>query len=141
MNTRRHWLNCARGIIVSRRLASRIELTEQREIWTEQENVVRERVYDVLKPTFNSYQRRYYEGQPTGKEGSLKLPIAEASLVVIYGWVEWPEDLPDPIDRHLKFSEDRLEKMRLLGPRGVAEFIDALRLGSFGEPDSANVEN
>ena len=31
-NTRRHWLNFARAIHVSRQLASHIELTEQREI-------------------------------------------------------------------------------------------------------------
>jgi hypothetical protein len=126
INTRRHWLNFARAIAVSRRLASHIELTEQREIWTEQENVFRQRVYDVLQPIGQSYGMEYYR-TPAVYPGADELPLAEQSLVVVYGWVTWPTDLPDPIDRKARFTDEQRENMRLFGPIGLAEFIDILR--------------
>jgi hypothetical protein len=125
-NTRRHWLNFARAIQVSRRLSSHIELTEQREIWIEQENVFRQRVYDVLQPVGQSYSMAYYM-QPAIYSGADELPLAEQSLVVIYGWVKWPADLPDPIDRKERFTDEQREEMRFSGPIGVADFIDAIR--------------
>jgi hypothetical protein len=127
MNTRRHWLNFSRAIQVSRRLASRIELPEQREIWIEQEHLLREQIYDVLEPLFDSYPAEYYRG-PTARPGHQRDPgISEPSLVVIYGWVEWPKDLPDPLDRTTRFTEERLDYMRSFGPRGAAQYIDSLR--------------
>lgn len=125
-NTRRHWLNFARAIAVARRLASRIGVAEQRELWAEQEHILRERVYDVLQPIGPSYPVDYYRDTPTiaGMDG---LPLAEQSLVVVYGWVTWPKDRPDPIDRRTRFSEEQRDLMRSFGPNGLATFIDGLR--------------
>jgi hypothetical protein len=64
MNTRRHWLNFARAIQVSRHLAANIELSEHREIWIQQEHMLRERVYDVLQPLGESYPADYYRLTP-----------------------------------------------------------------------------
>jgi hypothetical protein len=125
-NTRRHWLNFARAIQVSRHLASKIELSEQREIWIQQEHMLRERVYDVLEPLGASYPADYYRNTPVTPSTD-GLPIAEQSLVAIYGWVTWPSDLPDPLDRRTRFSEEQRDLMRTFGPRGLAEFIDILR--------------
>jgi hypothetical protein len=126
MNTRRHWLNFARAIQVSRRLASRIAQREQQEIWSEQEHMLRERVYDVLKPTGGSYPAEYYTQTPnaSGEDG---LPLAEQSLVAVYGWVTWPPDRPDPLNRQTRFTEEQRDMMRSFGPRGLAQFIDIIR--------------
>lgn len=126
LNTRRHWLNFARAIQVSRHLASKIELIEQREIWIQQEHMLRERVYDVLQPLGESYPADYYRQTPVAAHMD-GLAIAEQSLVAIYGWVTWPSDLPDPLDRKTRFSEEQRDLMRSFGPRGVAQFVDILR--------------
>jgi hypothetical protein len=125
-NTRRHWLNFARAIQVSRRLASHIELSEQHDIWIEQEHMLRERVYDVLQPTGDSYPMGYYRRTPA-PVGADDLPLAEQSLVAVYGWVTWPSDRADPLDRRTRFTEEQRDLMRSFGPRGLAEFIDILR--------------
>jgi hypothetical protein len=126
-NTRRHWLNFARAIQVSRRLASHIEVAEQRDIWIEQEHMLRERVYDVLQPTGDSYPMGYYRRTPAATAGVDDMPLAEQSLVAVYGWVTWPSDRPDPLDRRTRFTEEQRDLMRSFGPRGLAAFIDIIR--------------
>lgn len=126
INTRRHWLNFARGIRVSQQLASCIQSEEQRIIWRSQEHVWRERVYDVLQPIGQSYPLAYYR-EPALSPGADGLPLAEQSLLAVYAWASWPSDLPDPLDGKARFSEEERENMRTFGPIGLAEFIDVLR--------------
>ncbi len=125
-NTRRHWLNFARAIQVSRKLASRIELQEQRDIWAEQEDVLRERVYDVLHSKGLTYDKNYYWPVKHPMHDRV-LPIAEQALVIVFEWKTWPSDRPDPIDRHLKFTDDQRESIRLFDAPGLAEHLDELR--------------
>lgn len=121
-NGRRHWLDFARAIEVSRRMASRIEQPEQREIWREQEHAYRMELWDVLDPVADSYPYEYYCGPPSTPGRLNELEISTPSLKVVYEWVMWPEDLADPLDRKARFSDEALEKMRTFGPRGLATF-------------------
>jgi hypothetical protein len=134
VNDRRHWLNFARAVQVTQRLASKIELEEQREIWLESEHLVREQMYDILQPLGESYPADYY-GHMSDAEfiknfaqsPGDRAPISEPSLITVYDWVRWPEGRADPLDRQLKFTDDQLERMELFGPRGLARFITKLR--------------
>lgn len=134
-NGRRHWLNFARAIQTSRDLADLVESSEQQKIWKIQEHVLRERVYDILQPFGESYPVSYYR-DPEAFAGEIMPPlsIAEQSLRVVYLWVTWPKDLPDPIDRTMKFTELELDQMRSFGPRGVAQYVDYLRTAGSGRP-------
>jgi hypothetical protein len=114
-NTRRHWLNFARAMRESQRLASLIETDEQKTIWRVQENLRRD----------DSYLESFYRVPAHASQDGLGL--AEQSLVVIYTWVKWPDDMPDPIDRKTRFTEEERGDMRTMGPRGLAEYIDRLR--------------
>lgn len=135
VNDRRHWLNFARAIKTAQQLASRIEMPELKQVWNETEHYWRERVYDVLKPELDSYPADYY-GYTTEADRiknfaflpkSDRAALSEASLVVVYRWVKWPENRPDSIDRNLKFTDEEIEKMELFGPRGLSTYVGILR--------------
>ena len=143
LNDRRHWLNFARGVLAVQELAQRIKTPELKVIWRRTEHYWRERVYDTLGPQWGSYPADYYGY--TGEEKIKNIaqspterqPLAEQSLVFVYRWIQWPEDLPDPLDRNLRFTDEELERYEVFGPRGLAEQIRIRRsLETNSQPQS-----
>jgi hypothetical protein len=135
-NSRRHWLNFARGVSTAQKLGERIEDESLKEIWTRTEHYWRERVYDVLDPTFESYPAEYYGYTKPDEQiknfsalAGERMALSEPSLVFVYRWIVWPPNLADDLDRSSKFDELEIEKMHALGPRGLANFIRILRAG------------
>jgi hypothetical protein len=146
INDRQHWLNFARAIGTTQKLSSEIQTIELREVWAETEHYWRSRVYDLLTPLWESFPANYY-GYVDPSELHKNIaqapgewsPLAEASLVVVYRWIVWPQDRPDTLDRTMRFSDEEIGKMESFGPRGLGEYITILRnLRSKAKSQSAN---
>lgn len=135
INDRRHWLTFARGLKNAQLMAERIETEPLREAWRLSEQRARDTLYDLLKPTWDSYPGEYY-GYVSDDDKHKNLvqtpgvdrePLAEQSLVMVYRWVQWPDDVADVVDRTLRFSDQEIEKMGIFGPRGLAHYIQVRR--------------
>jgi hypothetical protein len=132
---RRHWLTFARGILVAKSFADRITNRDMRQIWEQTEHYWRDRLFDVLEPTGESYPADYY-GYMDDKDFMTnyvqgpgdRAPVAEQSAAFVYRWVRWPNSRPDPLDRTLKFTDSELENMGSFGPRGLGRYISKLRI-------------
>ncbi len=130
LNDRRHWLNFARGIGTAQELATKIQTQDLREIWARTEHYWRERVYDMLDPTWESFPVDYYGYSApadrmknfANKPGE-RASLSEPSLVFVYRWIQWPEGYTDSLDKEIKFTDAEIEKMVTFGPRGLAEYI------------------
>jgi hypothetical protein len=88
----------------------------------------------MLNPLWESLPADYYgyvteadKHKNIATAPSERAALAEASLVVVYGWIQWPNDRPDSLDRKSKFSDDEIERMELFGPRGLARYLKVLR--------------
>lgn len=135
-NSRRHWLNFARGVLNAQQLAAKIAVPALQEVWRRTEHYWRERVYDVLDPLWESFPAKYYGYEkPEEKIKNFatspkeRQALSEASLVFVYRWIEWPENQPDSLDRKMKFTEEEIAKRETFGPRGLAKYIRILRAG------------
>jgi hypothetical protein len=134
LNDRRHWLNFARALRTARSLATNIQTSELRDIWNSTEHYWRERVYDLLNPLWESLPADYYgyvaeedKHKNFATAPGERAALSEASLVVVYHWIRWPDDRPDSVDRKLEFGDDEIEQMELFGPRGLARYLKVLR--------------
>jgi len=142
LNDRRHWLNFARGVGTAQAIAAKIQLAEFRELWKRTEHYWRERTFDLLRPTWDSFPAEYYgyvaeaeQHKNIAQSPDERAPLSEASLVFVYHWVNWPKDHPDVLDRGMKFTDEEVSKMETFGPRGLAEYIKILR--NLRKPKSA----
>jgi hypothetical protein len=128
--TRRHWLNFARGISIAQSFGNRITNADMRWTWEQTEHYWREKMYDVLNPTLESFPADYY-GPMDDKEFYKNFgwgpgdrePVSERSAAFVYRWVKWPKGRPDPLDGTPNFSEDEKANMELFGPRGLGRYI------------------
>lgn len=136
LNDRRHWLNFARGIGIAQRLATKIQTSELKDIWSETEHYWRSRTYDLLDPNFESFPAEYY-GYTAAEEMPKNFaqlagewaPLSEPSLAFVYRWIKWPADCVDTLDRGNTFSDNEIVNMELFGPRGLATQLKIRRAG------------
>jgi hypothetical protein len=129
LSERVHWLNFARGVATAKSLAEGITTDELREVWREVEQYWRIKTYDELAVTGDSFPEGYYGyvGADRSKNfvtpAGEKMALSDKSLRYIYRWVKWPKDRLDPVTDETPFTDDELESMDFVGPRGLAAYV------------------
>jgi len=129
LNERVHWLNFARGVATAKNFAQRISTDELREVWREVEQYWRIKTYDELAVTGESFPEHYYGYVGADRTKNSVTPagenmaLSDKSLRYIYRWVKWPKDQPDPVSDQPPFTDEELETMDFVGPRGLAAYV------------------
>ncbi|EYC52778.1 hypothetical protein AZ34_03670 [Hylemonella gracilis str. Niagara R] len=59
-------------------------------------------------------------------ESELAAGIEERSIKVIYDFIDWPNEMPDPIDEVPYYSKEELQRMKA-GMRGIADYVNSWR--------------
>lgn len=134
LGTRHVWLSVARMIRTSERLGKKITDKAHRSIYEVKREFWRTRFHSLIWPSEEGLAQQYYALEPSHMRGwSGKIarePLEEKSLAVLYRFVEWPADVPDPIANEPKFSDGEIHKMRTFGPRNLGNLmyeVNALR--------------
>jgi len=129
-NSRRNWLTAARLIRISERIGNQITDESHKTIYRERTQYWRGRIHDLIFPSVEGYPKEYYAEKPEHMYAWIdkeRAPLSERSLGVLYRFIKWPEGIPDPIADEKHFSDEEIEKMRLFGPRGLGELLDAAK--------------
>jgi len=58
--------------------------------------------------------------------GDVREPLSDRSIAVLYRFVRWPMDVEDSFKNEKPFTEEEIEQMKSLGPRGLGELMDEL---------------
>jgi hypothetical protein len=117
------WLSCAR-LLLSAKAAS-MKITNASAglliLYAGEEEHWRHQFYLLLRPLSPEgvgARRRYFEADSS----SLRTPIEERSIRVIYDFASWPEGRQDPIDDVPRYTREELAEMRV-GMAGIREFV------------------
>jgi len=129
-NDRVIWLTCARMIKSSQNLSKKITEKSHKDIYFEQTRYWRSRFYELLKIKEGSFPPEYYAESTKSvfinRPGVERESLDVTSLAVIYRFTQWPEEEKDPIDDVPKFTKAEIERMRLLGPKGLREHLQRI---------------
>ena len=126
------WLTAARNIAISRQLLSQVQEPAKRALALEKELLFRLRFRNILNPLetgdLNGLPQDFFTDSPADYTGFVcsrgKLdPISESSLVEIYRFTRWPEDVEDVLDEKLRFSASEIDKMVTFGPRNLGRLM------------------
>jgi hypothetical protein len=125
-NDRFIWLTAARLILASDELAKKIDLKNHRRIYQETRMYWRGRFFDLLRIDKGFFPQDYFAESPEHTflwgEG-VRPPLSIPSITVIYRFIEWPTDAPDPIHGVPPFSSSEIERMENLGINGLAAHL------------------
>lgn len=127
---RRAWLSAARLIRAAERIGSRITEESHSLIYCERREYWRAKVYDLIFPSIDGLPSSFYAEDPAhmiGYSGNVRPPLSEKSLAVLYRFVRWPEDLPDPIGLESNFTDEEIHRMQTFGPRGLGNLLAQVR--------------
>lgn len=126
-NSRLNWLTAARLIRTAESIADLVTVDSHRRIWREQEEYWRGRLRDLIRPENNDFPKEYYAAKPEhllGYSNGDQIPLSERSLAVLYRFVQWPDDMEDPLKNDTSFTKEEIEKMALFGPKGLGELLE-----------------
>ena len=87
-------------------------------------------MYLLIFPTTEGLPASFYSEKPEhmiGYTGPIHAPLSEKSLSFLYRFVQWPENVADPIGREPNFTDQEIEKMRSFGPRGLGNLMAEVR--------------
>lgn len=124
-NDRYIWLTAARFLKVSEIMAGKIMMTSHKDMYREERQFWRVKFSGLVK----DFPAEYYAESPEKMSmwsSRDRDPLSEASLVVIYKFIEWEKDYIDPLE-NLIFSDDEIEKMRFSTYRKLGEFLHDVR--------------
>lgn len=57
-----------------------------------------------------------------------QVPLSERSLAVLYRFIEWPDDMEDPLKNDKSFTKEEINKMALLGSKGLGELLEEVEV-------------
>lgn len=126
-NSRLNWLTSARLIRTAESIAGLVTVESHRRIWREQKEYWRGRLRDLIKPEKSDFPKEYYAAKPEhmwGYGDGDQVPLSERSLAVLYRFIQWPEDMEDPLKNDKSFTEEEINKMALFGPKGLGELLE-----------------
>ena len=129
-NDRRAWLSAARLIRTAERIGNRITEETHSLIYRERREYWKAKVYDLIFPSIEGLPSAFYADAPAhmiGYSGNVRPPLSEKSLAVLYRFVRWPEDLPDPIGQEPNFTDEEIHRMQTFGPRGLGNLLAQVR--------------
>lgn len=129
-NSRINWLTAARLIRTAESIAKLLTEESHKRIWQEKKEYWRGRLRDLIYPSREGFPKTYYAEKPelmVAWSNDEKEPLSEKSLVVLYKFIQWPEDIEDPLSTEDKFSEDEIEKMATFGPKQLGELLKEVR--------------
>ncbi|WP_143182271.1 hypothetical protein [Serratia fonticola] len=124
-NDRFLWLTCARFLKTSERFGEKIIMASHKDMYLEERQYWRVKFHEVIK----DFPSEYYAEKPEHlimHNSSVRSPLAETSLYVIYNFTDWHEDYVDPLEDY-RFSEEDIDKMQVRGPRGLGSLLAAHR--------------
>ena len=121
IKSRQDWLTCARFLLTAKNFSRKIDENSIKEKFWDEEEYWRMRFYNLFKPTdLNAFSTdSQYFSNPSETTDDC---IDKRSIAVIYRFIDWPEDRPDPIDNVEKFTEQEIKKMHF-GMYGIKEYI------------------
>ena len=125
-NNRMVWLNTARLLQTCIDLSKKISDKGHMESYIAVEQYWRGMFYDILITNQDLFPENYFAGNPETflvHGHNDQEPLAELSLVAIYGFVRWPEYANDPLLKLSNFSNSEVERLRTFGPRGLGALI------------------
>lgn len=124
-NDRLIWLTAARFLEVSEGLSSKIMMTSHKDMYREERQYWRMKFKSIIR----DFPAEYYAESPEkmgGWSSRDRDPLSEASLVVVYTFIEWDKSYVDPLG-NLTFTDDDIEKMRFSTYRQLGEFLHSVR--------------
>lgn len=124
-NDRFLWLTCARFLRTSERFSKRIIMSSHKDMYIEERQYWRVKFMEIIK----DFPSNYYAESPEHlimHSADVRSPIAESSLYVIYGFIQWDEKYTDPLDNH-RFTDEKIRDMRIHGPRGLGDLLSEHR--------------
>ncbi|BEM40484.1 hypothetical protein SME10J_42110 [Serratia marcescens] len=124
-NDRYIWLTAARFLKVSEKLAEKIMMTSHKDMYREERQYWRVKFRGLVKDFPAEYYAESAE-KMGGWSSRDRDPLSEASLVVIYKFIEWEKSYVDPLES-LIFTDDEIEKMRFSTYRQLGEFLHDVR--------------
>jgi hypothetical protein len=125
-NDRRTWLSSARMIRTSEMLGAMITERAHRSIYEAEREYWRSRFHELIVPSIVGFPIEYYADNAAhldGWVGDQRAPLSEKSLAVLYRFIHWPEGTPDPIGEEPPFTDQEINRMEIIGPRGLATLL------------------
>lgn len=126
-NSRLNWLTSARLIRTAESIADLVTVESHRRIWQEQKEYWRGRLRDLIRPENNDFPKEYYAAKPEhmwGYGDGDQIPLSERSLAVLYRFIQWPDDMEDPLINDTSFTKEEIEKMVVFGPKGLGKLLE-----------------
>lgn len=129
-NSRLNWLTSARLICTAENIAVLLIEESHKRIWEEKKEYWRGRLRDLILPNSDGFPETYYAANPqlmVSWGDKDQEPLSEKSLAVLYRFIQWPENMEDPLKSQKKFSENEIEKMATFGPKGLGRLFREVR--------------
>lgn len=121
------WLTVARMLTESGETAREIKEDSHRTLYSHARNLWRGKLHDLLIPLKEISLTYFAEDADSivGTTGDQRMCISDKSLRVVLGFVEWPENKPDPLEGTESFTEQEIDYMRSFRYRAVADYLEA----------------
>lgn len=124
-NDRFLWLTCARLLKTSERFGEKITMASHKDMYLEERQYWRVKFHEVIK----DFPSEYFAEKPehlNGHLSSVRSPLAETSIYVIYNFTDWHENYVDPLESY-RFSDEEIERMQFRGRKGLGDLLTAHR--------------
>jgi hypothetical protein len=125
------WLTAARLLMAAEDLGQEITEPSHKLVYRKIKEYWRHRFYVLIFPNFpEGLPSTFYGENPADviihseRKGE---PLSEKSLVFLYRFIKWPEEMPDPLAKVKDFTDEEIAKMELTGPRSLFRHLSAIR--------------